>query len=117
MSPKTPEQMIAELYQKVIGIPENPHDDGMIGDIAEIKASVKNMNALVASNVLRVTRVEDRVESVKDRVVIVEGKIEDLRDVPRPVRLTSRQAIYGGGGAAGFLGVVLFALGKLAGWW
>ena len=44
MADKTDKEMLQGLYQAVIGIPENPDENGMIGDIAEIKRDIKYQN-------------------------------------------------------------------------
>lgn len=48
--PKTPEQKIDALYQAVVGMEENPDDNGMIGDVAEIKKHLKELNGQVRTN-------------------------------------------------------------------
>ena len=40
-------EMIQELYQAVIGIPENPNSNGLIGDLAEVKRDIKEQNGKV----------------------------------------------------------------------
>ena len=53
MTEKTQREMIQELYQAVIGIPENSSDNGLIGDIAEIKTQVQITNGRTRSNETR----------------------------------------------------------------
>uniref|UniRef100_A0A6M3IIE5 Uncharacterized protein n=1 Tax=viral metagenome TaxID=1070528 RepID=A0A6M3IIE5_9ZZZZ len=50
MNPKTQGQMITELYQKVIGIPENPMDNGMIGQVDRIEYQLRELNGQVRTN-------------------------------------------------------------------
>ena len=52
MSDKTTDQMIAELHQVVVGIPENPYDNGLVGDITEMKNQLKELNGQVAKNTM-----------------------------------------------------------------
>ena len=47
--PKEPTQreMLQTLTQVIIGIPGNPDDTGMIGDIKEIKRDIKTQNTRI----------------------------------------------------------------------
>jgi len=50
---KETRQMIVELYQAVIGIPENYDDNGLIGDVKEIRADLKKVNGRTRANEIR----------------------------------------------------------------
>ena len=53
MTEKTQKAMVQELYQAVVGIKNNPDDNGMIGDIKEIKSDMKIMNGRTRANETR----------------------------------------------------------------
>jgi len=57
MADKTPRQMTEKLYQVIIGIPENPEDNGMIGDVKEIKTLLKEQNGRIQSNSKRIATI------------------------------------------------------------
>ena len=44
------EKDIAIIKQAVVGIPENPEENGLIGDCAEMKSRLKKLNGDVALN-------------------------------------------------------------------
>lgn len=48
--PKTQSQKIDILYQKIIGIEGNPDENGMIGDVKEIKEHLDKLNGQVQTN-------------------------------------------------------------------
>ena len=48
--PKTNKEMIQELYQVIIGIKNNPDDNGMIGDIKNIEKHLATLNGQVRTN-------------------------------------------------------------------
>jgi len=107
---KTTDQMIQELYQVIIGIPENPKDNGLIGTVAEIKDTAFSLTKIVHANVIRLGSVEHRVEKVESRV-------EDLRDIARPIRLSKKQVYIGGSSLITFAALVIVAIGKILVWW
>uniref|UniRef100_A0A6M3KIY4 Uncharacterized protein n=1 Tax=viral metagenome TaxID=1070528 RepID=A0A6M3KIY4_9ZZZZ len=44
MTPKTQKEQIQELFQAVIGIPENPKENGLIGKVDTIVDPLKEQN-------------------------------------------------------------------------
>lgn len=53
MGEKTLKKMTGELYQAVIGIPENPEENGLIGDVREIRKITIALNGKVRGNEVR----------------------------------------------------------------
>ena len=53
MTEKTQKEMIAELYQAVIGIPENPNDNGLIGTVCSIEKKLDVVNGRTRANETR----------------------------------------------------------------
>lgn len=50
MSDKTQKEMTRELYQAVMGLKDNPEDNGLIGDICDIKELLQKQNGRVRKN-------------------------------------------------------------------
>jgi len=48
--PLTTEQKINMIYQAVVGVPENPCDNGLIGECREMKEQLRKLNGSVAKN-------------------------------------------------------------------
>ena len=53
MPEKTQREMIQELYQAVVGIPGNPSDNGLIGDVKEISNKLDRVNGRTRANETR----------------------------------------------------------------
>jgi len=53
MPEKTQKAMIQELYQAVVGIPENPKDNGLIGDVQCINTKLDVVNGRTRANETR----------------------------------------------------------------
>ena len=53
MSEKTSEEMVKELYQAVVGIKDNPGDNGLIGDIRDISKKLDIVNGRTRANEIR----------------------------------------------------------------
>ncbi len=49
MPEKTQKAMVQELYQAVVGIPENPNENGLIGDFQDVLKLLKTQNGRIAS--------------------------------------------------------------------
>lgn len=57
MPDKTQKEQIQELCQAVIGIPENPDDNGLIGDVRDLVTYVKEQNKRIGKNERRISKV------------------------------------------------------------
>lgn len=57
MTNKTQKEKINELFQAVIGIPENPDDNGLIGDIRDIKKILLSQNTRIRDNERRIYKI------------------------------------------------------------
>ena len=57
MSEKTQKEMVRELHQAVVGLPENPEENGLIGDVKEIKSILITQNGRIRSNEKRISRI------------------------------------------------------------
>ena len=57
MSEKTQKEMVRELHQAVVGLPENPEENGLIGDVKEIKSILITQNGRIRSNERRISRI------------------------------------------------------------
>ena len=52
MPQKTQLEMLRELYQVIIGLPNNPKDNGLIGKIDGIESHLKSLNGAVSRNTI-----------------------------------------------------------------
>ena len=50
---KTQKEMIYELHQVVIGLKDNPHDNGLVGEIKDIALKIDTLNGRVRGNEVR----------------------------------------------------------------
>ena len=53
MAEKSAKEMTKELHQAVIGIPENPDENGLIGDVKDIIKELKVVNGRTRKNEVR----------------------------------------------------------------
>jgi len=58
MPEMTQKEMIKELYQAVIGIPESPDENGLIGDVKDIKKEFRILNGRVRINETSISRIK-----------------------------------------------------------
>lgn len=58
MPEKTQREMVRELHQAVVGLPENPEENGLIGDVKEIKDSLVIQNGRIRSNEKSLSRIK-----------------------------------------------------------
>ena len=57
MVPKTQKELLQELSQAVIGIPENPDDNGLIGDIRDVKKLILDQNTRIRRNEQKIMKI------------------------------------------------------------
>lgn len=103
MVEKTDRELLQELHQVVIGIPDNPHDNGLVGQIADIERQVRSTNGTVSANVIRLN--------------VVERDVKEIKNEGHTVRFTRNQTVIGGSSLLTFLCLLLVTLGKILQWW
>jgi len=68
MTEKTQKAMLQELHQVIIGIAENPHDNGLIGTVSNIDTKLTILNGTVTKNSNRLSVIETDVVQVKESI-------------------------------------------------
>jgi len=58
MSEKTQKEMVRELHQAVVGLPSNPEENGLIGDVREIKDHLALQNGRIRSNEKSISKIK-----------------------------------------------------------
>lgn len=53
MVEKTAKEMTKELHQAVIGLPDNPEENGLIGDVKDIRGKLDVVNGKTRKNEVR----------------------------------------------------------------
>lgn len=54
----TQKEMISQVHQAVIGIPDNDDENGLIGDVADIKKHLKEQNSRIGRTERSVSRIK-----------------------------------------------------------
>jgi len=75
MGEKRQGEMVRELYQVVIGIPENPTDNGLIGVINNIDKKLDALNGKVRGNEVRSKVNQGVLGSLVTGVMALAGKL------------------------------------------
>lgn len=57
MPDKTPKVILQELSQAVIGIPNNPDENGLIGTVSDIKELVQLQNDRIRKNEQKISKI------------------------------------------------------------
>ncbi len=55
--PKTEKDMLRELHQAVVGIPENPEENGLIGNVKELTRVIKEQNGRIRRNSIKIAAI------------------------------------------------------------
>ena len=97
MAEKTQKEILRELHQAVVGIPESPDDNGLIGAVKDIRDEVRSLNGCVRNTIVRVATLEERSTLNKP--------------------LNKKRAIGYGGSVGTAITAIVLALGKILGWW
>jgi len=58
MTDKTQKEMIQELRQAIVGIDDNPDDNGLIGEFKEVKELLKEQNKRIGKNEGKVSKLQ-----------------------------------------------------------
>jgi len=75
----TQEKMIQTLYEKVIGLPDNPQDNGLIGAVKDIGKQVSETNGSVRRLVMEVFNPDNPEEGLVSRVSLLEHRVTKLK--------------------------------------
>ena len=76
MIERTQKEMIQILFQKVVGIPENPDDNGLIGSVKDINDKLDTVNGRTRKNEVR-----SKVNQAIIALIISGGGITKLLDI------------------------------------
>jgi len=79
MVDKTPRQMIELTYYTLVGNPDNPHDNGVIGKVHDIDAKVSEINGSVKLLVQTVFNPDDPESGLASRVGQLEPRVNKLK--------------------------------------
>ena len=74
----TSSDMIRELHQVVIGIPQNPHDNGLIGRIEDIAQKLDKLNNRVRGNEVRSKVNQSIIGVISGGIIALYTKILNL---------------------------------------
>jgi len=61
---KTQKELLNEVHQAVIGISNNPNDNGLLGDVADIKKMVLAQNSRLRQNENSISRIKGYLAGV-----------------------------------------------------
>ena len=105
MREPTQRDLLREIHQVVIGLPDNPEANGLIGDMAEIKQLLVTQNGSIREN----------AKNIALNVVKI-SSIEKCLDEGVAPKFSKKQYTAGGMSVATLITTLVITLGKAMGW-
>lgn len=103
--PKTQEQMVQTIYEKVVGLSNNPQDNGLIGKVDNIEKLLVSQNGAIRLNAQNIAVHANRIRNIE----------KTLEEGIQP-RFTKKQYVAGGFGGVSLVTTLIISLGKVLGW-
>lgn len=97
-------EKVTSLEIAVLGHPQAPADDGLMGDVKHIRKLAEKTNG--------------RVDNCETAIALINTRCEERHGLNATVKKVSLKKVAGiGGGSLTAIATIFFGIGKLAGWW